>query len=107
MHDAHEAVLGDVPSPVKEAMGALGFDFSDLEGRHERAVESRFAVNCHAPAVRAMDQAMCVAEALQGLGPLRGNGWPDCAPADTHIRLWGAEQAEHELLAWCGRLGIR
>lgn len=42
MHDAHEAYIGDVPTPIKHALGDLWFEF---ERRAEEAVWSAFGVS--------------------------------------------------------------
>lgn len=111
MHDAHEAITGDISSPMKKAMLALGFDFHTLEDRHQLAVERRFRVYTRAPAVKAMDAAMCVTEATQGFGALltRGgaNGWPSVPPAPVQIRRWSPTRACAEFLEECNRQDVR
>jgi hypothetical protein len=110
MHDAHESTTGDVSKPVKDALFALGMDFSIFEDPHQDAVERRFRVNTRAREVKDMDMAMCKAEALQGFGTLQGrggrDGWPTCEPAPIRIRRWAADRAEREFLDWCARLDI-
>ena len=111
LHDAHEAIIGDVSAPVKAALLALGQDFSVLEDRHQIAIEKRFAVFTRAREIKAMDRAMCLAEAEQGFGTLltRGgsNGWPAPPSAEIKIQRWAGPRAAREWLEECNRLGIR
>lgn len=109
MHDAHEAVIGDVSSPIKAALRVIGQGisaFDVLEARHEEAVQARFRVAAGLPSVKAMDLAMCRAEAEQGFGMLRGDGWPSVRPAPIKLRRWSAAQASAEFLVECSRLDI-
>lgn len=66
MHDAHEAFVGDISSPLK---AAIGFDFQVIDHRAARAVSIRFGLdNVDHAIVHAADRMVTHAEALHFMG---------------------------------------
>lgn len=61
LHDAPEAYLCDVPTPLKLALGAA---YTDIEARVARAISAALAVEIVdlRPAIKAADRAMVVTE---------------------------------------------
>lgn len=106
LHDLHEAVIGDLSTPVKDAMAVLGFDFRGaFEAAHVRAVERRFAVHTRHPAIKRMDAVMCNTEADQLMGGRKGPGWPSAQPLrGWTIPEWSHERARREFMDWADRL---
>jgi hypothetical protein len=86
MHDAHEAYLGDVASPIKAAMRAMGgTSWKSLERGVERCVRERFDCEMELGeqveyAVRVADVRMLATEAPQVLP------WPP--PRDWELPDW-------------------
>lgn len=76
MHDAHEAYVGDMASPLKPLTGP-GWDL--LEGRAERTVRSAFALHTaattHSAAIKRADLIALATERAQ-LMPPGGDPWP-------------------------------
>ncbi len=58
-HDDAEIVLGDVPSPMKEALrimeGAQTSSWDRIEKRHNRAIEARYYVDLEDPVIKRAD----------------------------------------------------
>ena len=62
MHDAHEAVVGDVSSPVKWAMRQLGLRWDEFDETWRSHYEKRFCYSGCDPVVKAADtMALAVA----------------------------------------------
>lgn len=95
LHDAAEAYLADVPSPVKPFLA----DWGRLERGVERCVAARFGLPWPWPeAVHAADKAVLAAE---GLALMSDAGhWRSLAvpPADIEIVPWGARAAKARFL---------
>ncbi len=97
LHDAPEAYLVDVPSPVKAGLP----DYRALERLVEEAVFTRFGVPVEiTPEIKHADWQVLATEARDimhnphtmwnlPVAPLRG----------LHIECWDPKQAEHEYLA--------
>lgn len=119
MHDAHEAYLGDVSTPVKRAVHALGSDaFDRLDAPWERRVRAVFGVSWDArisEIVLCADHVACMTErhALLPASP----AWPDMPEAErddewfvTRARRMGPRptwrDAERLFLAECAKLGV-
>ncbi len=114
MHDAHEAYIGDVTSPVKRAIGQA---WGDLEERGETVVRQRFGISREMPkAVRDADLRMLLTErdALFGREAkpwgVQGEAYPrefgPYATVNGVVQCWTAQHAEAAFLAECSRLEI-
>lgn len=108
LHDAHEAVTGDVASPIKRCLGETWRSF---ERTHEIAFRTRFVVPRDMPeAIKAMDLAMLETERRALLGPSPrplGDGWPVVEPVeDLVIYPWIPAVAEAEFLIEAARLEV-
>lgn len=110
MHDAHEAIVGDVSSPVKRALVAIVRDvdpWHELERRAARAVASRFGLPRDLPqAVKIMDLRMLLAEARDLLAPPPRPWGIDVEPWPIRIARWQALDARDVFLDECSRLGV-
>lgn len=118
MHDAHEAYLGDVASPIKAALRRLelgGSAWDGLEDAIAEAVRDRF--DCHhddapidAPgAIRRADLRMLATEAPHVLPwpPPRSRELPEWATPYPGVRLsfWPPDEAERRFLIAVRRYG--
>jgi hypothetical protein len=108
LHDAPEAFVGDVSSPLKRL---LGDTYRTIEHRVARAVAERFDVDValfkHEAVVEA-DMRMLATEAAQLLGPPpQPWGLPAFATPypDLHITVMSAPQAEGAYLEALRELG--
>lgn len=70
LHDATEAYLGDIPSPIKQFLP----DYKAIEKRFEEAVATAFMVNLWEPAVKEADIDALFTEA-HFLIPSQGKDW--------------------------------
>lgn len=60
LHDAHEAYVGDMPTPLKHLMP----EYQELEGRMELAVRTKFGLPWNmSPEVKHIDRRMLATEA--------------------------------------------
>lgn len=100
LHDAHEAYLGDIATPLKNALGpeldrlARGFDF---------AIAERFALAYPWPdLVKTIDRRILADERAQALGP--GPKWRGIGPPlGARLRFLPAEIAKHAYRIELGR----
>lgn len=104
MHDAAEAYLGDMVSPLKQLLPA----YRTLEAHMQAAIAARFNLGGTAPEwVRRVDIEMLAAEKL-ALMPGAGD-WP-CLKGlrSPEIEIWGLEPeiAERDFLVMAGALGL-
>jgi hypothetical protein len=104
LHDATEAYLVDLPSPVKEHMA----DYQAFEKRAEEAVAERFGLQLPMPVpVKKADREALATERRDLLGPcerdwnLAEQPWPE------RIEKWTWELAESTFLAMAEKLGVR
>lgn len=75
LHDATEAYLGDMSSPLK----SLCPEYREHEGCVWAAIAKRFRLPLSLPyAVKEIDRDVLMWEAPLMLGTLKGDGWPDC-----------------------------
>ena len=97
LHDAAEAFIGDVSSPLKQLLP----DYKVLEKRVEAAVLSRFGLSAHLPqSVKDADLVMLVTELRDLLPEHDHSSWPMSAtPLKETIQCWDSETAEREFLA--------
>lgn len=104
MHDAHEAYVGDMPTPLKR----LCPHYVRIEQIVAAAVRRRFRLPPEVmPTVKKLDRAWCNAEADAELGHRIGPDWPDVEPLEIKIKPWSKERAKREFLAEAARLEIR
>lgn len=120
LHDAHEALLGEVPRPTADLIGALmgargrqklASALHTAKAAIDRVVYTRAGLApphkapAYAAIVRTMDERMLRAEALALFGPKAGEhvGAADLPPPKLTgaLRAWGAMKAEE---AWLTRL---
>lgn len=106
LHDATEAYVGDVASPLK----ALLPDYVEVEARVRRALASRFSLCREVPkAVKELDQALLMWEAPRLLGPLVGDGWPFSVSRpwrNLPLTPWSPAMAMYEFMDQARRLGV-
>jgi uncharacterized protein len=94
LHDAPEAVYGDISSPLKRALDCP--NFKALEAHYHTAVDNKYHVNTLHPKVTECDMRMLVTEAKSFGLPLEF--FPDFEPYDCHIQRWSPSLAEREFL---------
>tara|TARA_R110000868_G_scaffold83620_3_gene235897 strand:- start:2711 stop:3250 length:540 start_codon:yes stop_codon:yes gene_type:complete len=106
MHDAHEALTGDCPTPIKRILGDAWRAF---ERRHEIAIRRRFGICLMMPSsVVSIDLRMLVTERRDLLGGVEARSWGiDAEPFEFRIVRWSPETARREFLAACEKYGIR
>lgn len=111
-HDAHEAVTGDVPSPIKKALGETWRVF---ERKHEIAFRERLHVALDLPPiVKVADLTLLATEKRDLLDPraMPGNlaklpPWIQMPPPmEIRIASWPAVDAFEHFLDACYTLGI-
>lgn len=108
LHDAHEALIGDIPTPVKAWLGPAGV--AAMERPLIRAIHTRFGV---APTlaeswqVKQADETALATERRDLLAP---SAWPwDCAaaPSEHHqVQPWPESEAYLAFMQAAHRLGI-
>jgi uncharacterized protein len=117
-HDLHESIIGDVTSPVKWALEALGGGsaFNELDGIVMRAVQKRFGVKVGEEckfAVREQDLRALVTERRDLLGDIEAKSWGikfggmPVLPWEDIITPWDVQKAERIFLAEFERLKKR
>lgn len=105
MHDAHEAFVGDVASPIKWAMD--GNAWETLERTHACAVRSRFGIPWDlASAVKSADVVLLLTEKRDLMGPPPEPWGIPGRPLWARITPWSAAQASARFLEWADRLGV-
>jgi hypothetical protein len=109
MHDAQEAYLGDVSSPLKRLLP----EYEKLEARMQAAIGIRFGIDfrVHDVAIHEADLQMLATEAYHLL-PSRGRGpyWGVIAefdPGDGPLGNWGDDLAAANFLERFYKLGGR
>jgi hypothetical protein len=73
LHDAHKALMGDVPTPVKRALGA---PLELLEQRLQRAVFARFGLGAALTQSDLVREADATALAIERRDLLAPSAWP-------------------------------
>ena len=98
LHDATEAYVKDIPTPLKQM---LGNRYQIIEERFHLAICSKFDVfNFESERVKRMDLIMLATEKAQLLPPATVE-WPQLKginPANIKIDSWTPERAEQEYL---------
>lgn len=127
LHDAHEAYVGDVTSPLKRAMRAFPFQtinvaqssrsltissFDSVEGQVERAVHERFSISrTDIGAANTVYEAdmRALATEHRDLFPPDSPPWPRLEgfePFEERIIAIGPDDARDLFLTRCAELGI-
>ena len=101
VHDASEAYLVDLPSPIKKTEGsAIGAAYREIEARLMAAVCRRFSLPEKEPAAVRLADAQLLATEVRDL--MHGDrpywGKLEAKPLPARIRPWSAEVAEFEYL---------
>lgn len=97
LHDATEAYVMDLPSPIK----AMLPDYSVMEQRVWEAIAQRFDLPVELPPeVKRADAAVLAAEGTQVLAPPGAARWttPLPPPAKIWVRFWYPENAKRHFL---------
>ena len=96
LHDAHEALIGDVIAPVRAALAALGAGeaFGEIETRMAQAVHLRAGLEFPPPrevsaAVDNADRRALATERLQILAEPARRGWGEDLPPPFPVTLRG------------------
>ncbi len=100
LHDASEAYLVDLPTPLKLTQ-SLGGAYRRIEKRLMSAVCLRFGLPARQPeCVHAADAAVLLATEVRDLMHGDRDYWKkiDATPIAERIRPWPADVAEHEFL---------
>lgn len=105
MHDAHEAFVGDMNSPL----GSLLPEFKAIRHQVDRAVRDRFRLRAAMPdEVKYADMQMLAAEQQQAMRSRRP--WmqiENIEVPDVTLRFWSPMQARGKFLERAYELGIR
>lgn len=107
MHDAHEAAMGDISKPVKNAIKMLALEagaswdpVAELDRRLRRAYALRFDLAEHIPAkVKEIDLRMLQTERQQLLAP-PARSWKleGVEPYRLNIQVWSPVKAQQEFM---------
>jgi len=95
LHDASEAYLVDVPSPIKPLLTG----YKDAERNIMRAVEVRFNLHLGVPdEVKRLDRAILIDERLQNMA--KGPAWArdEIKPLGIKLQFWTPEDARAAFL---------
>lgn len=95
MHDAHEAYVGDLVSPVKVSIDSQ--IFRDIENVIKKAVEERFEIEwspAQRDAIEVADKRMLTTERRQLLPCIHEWDTPSLEPFDFTIDFMGPDFAE-------------
>jgi hypothetical protein len=103
LHDAAEAYLSDLPSPIKRQLPA----FQSAEDQLLELVARRYGLCWPMPeAVAEADRRLLATEARDLMAPPPASWRLDVEPYDERIEPWTAPRAEQELLDACRALGV-
>lgn len=99
LHDAAEAYLKDIPTPLKHLLSA---PYRNIEDRFNDAIQQHFNLKpTNSPRIKAMDLAMLATEKEQLLPPATVE-WPQLKgvnPVNMPIVFWQPKQAEAAYLS--------
>jgi hypothetical protein len=107
LHDAHEALMGDLPTPLKVALGGA---VTAIEVRLQRAIHCRFRVSVNLIghyAVEWADRQALATERAALLGPCAlpwGADLPE--PTEHEVSPWLAEYARTQFLIHARAAGL-
>jgi hypothetical protein len=98
LHDAGEAYIGDMVSPLKHQPEMARF--RAIEEKFTDAITTHFGLPPKEPiAVKLLDKRMFLTEARDlRLMTTPGNWYPECCPFDETIWPWSAQEAETSFL---------
>lgn len=110
LHDAHEALMGDITTPTKIALGRAVV--LALEQRLQGAIAARFGLSPMLFAHYGVAQADHVALATERRDLMASSAWPwasnGAVPlADTILQPWAESHAHVNFLSRASRLGLR
>lgn len=100
LHDACEAYLGDIISPVKRGLP----EYSELEDRYLDVIDKRFNVDTRNPLVRKADLRMLVTEAKSFGADISLDCWPQVKPYNFKVDKLPPHHAEKAFLEMYRRL---
>ena len=105
LHDASEAYLVDLPTPLKSDP-TIGDAYRAAEERLMQAIRQRFCLPAEPEIVRIADAALLTTEVRDLMHPGR-DYWKKLTakPLPGRIRPWGADVAEYEFLKRFYELG--
>lgn len=99
LHDAAEAYVKDIPTPLKKLLGST---YKDIEQRFTRAIMTKFLLPVIEDfGIKTMDLCMLAAEKEQLLSPgtVPWTQLESVRPMNVHIVPWSQPHAEREFLA--------
>jgi hypothetical protein len=105
LHDASEAYLTDIPSPLKRLPEFA--PYRAAEARTMRAVCERFGLAPVQPASVTNADGILLATEARDLMPMKCEWALVYHPLDTHIDPWDCATAEFEFLKRFAELGIK
>lgn len=97
LHDAAEAFMGDIPSPLKW----ISPEFKELEKKIEKSILAKFGIERMPPSVKVVDMIMLATEQSQ-IMPNPEDVWPalgDAKPSTLKIQRLGPQEATDFFLA--------
>ena len=92
MHDAHESIVGDIASPIKQALGSAWHDF---EAMHEEHLRSRYQLTAlftkHHALIKACDLKALATERrdLMPFDKIMSTPWPILDTYGQRVYPWG------------------
>lgn len=101
LHDASEAYLVDMPSPIK----AMLPDYKAMEHNIEKVIAAKFNLPSPlSPIVKIIDRRMLITEAAELLNDINGTWWTDgrAVPYDiTELQIipWSAKESYHNFIS--------
>ena len=97
LHDAHEAYIGDIATPIKRVLGNV---VRDLEDRIDHAIAARFGLSVHYlrhDIVKQADQILLVTEYRDLMPPTKRLEWlPDERPLLRRLDVWNYDRCRLE-----------
>jgi hypothetical protein len=104
LHDAAEAYLSDLPSPIKRQMPL----FQDAENKLLVVIAERFGLCWPMPELVARADLLLLATEARDLMAPPPEPWRlEADPLEERIEPWTPAEAEHAFLERCAELGLR
>jgi len=107
LHDAHEAYLVDVPTPIKRNLAG----YERMAARVQATIHERFGLDemlpAQASAIHKADRILLITEErdLMAMQPHQPPGWPE--PLRDPIVPWAIETARVAFIRWFEEFDIR